>query len=115
MTVTPTADAPPSSGWSIWGSAFGGTSSLPGDDAPGSHDTNTDLVGLATGWTHALSSDASFGFAINGAEAPDDIALVTAGATFGLGSQTSLSARFDGEFGQDYTTYGGTLALTYSW
>ena len=112
MTVTPTADAPPSSGWSIWGSAFGGTSSLLGDDAPGSHDTNTDLVGLATGWTHALSSDASFGFSINGAEAPDDIALVTAGTTFGLGTQTT---RFDDEFGEDHSNSGGTLALSYNW
>jgi T5SS/PEP-CTERM-associated repeat protein len=282
MTVMPTADAPPSSGWTMWGSAFGGKSSLPGEGVPGSHDTDTDLVGLATGWTHALSNDASFGFAIagggtrwdlaeglgngestflqfgahgtqrigasylsvagayawhwmeterralgetleadfaasslagrlegghrfgekgdlgftpyaavtaqanflpdyeesggsaalafeektatsvrselglridhttdtlrldaglawahdwrsdasaeaafrslpgasfmvNGAEAPDDIALVTAGAEFGLGSQTTLSARFDGEFGQDYTTYGGKLALSYNW
>jgi len=282
MTVIPTADAAPSSGWSMWGSAFGGTSSLPGADAVGSHDTDTDLIGLATGWDYAFSNDASFGFAIagggtrwdladglgngestflqfgargtqhigasylslagayawhwmeterrtlgdtlkadfaasslagrlegghrfgekgdlgltpyaaltaqaaflpdyeesggsaalafeektatsvrselglrfdmtadtvrlhaglawahdwrsdanadaafrslpgasftvNGAEAPDDIALVTAGAEFGLGSQTTLSARFDGEFGQDYQSYGGTLALSYNW
>lgn len=65
--------------------------------------------------TAAFRSLPGANFTVNGAESPDDIALVTAGAEFGLGSQTTLAARFDGEFGKDYTTYGGTLALSYSW
>lgn len=282
MTVMPTAGEAPSSGWTMWGSAFGGKSSLPGESAAGSHDTDTDLIGLATGWDYAVSSDTMVGFAIagggtrwdladglgngestflqfgargtqrigssylafagayawhwmeternalgdtleadfaasslagriegghrfgetgdlgltpyaaliaqasflpdyeesggsaalafesrtatslrselglrldhtadtirldaglawahdwsseasveaafrslpgasftvNGAESPENLALVTAGAEFGIGSQTTLSARFDGEFGKDYSTYGGTLALSYNW
>jgi outer membrane autotransporter protein len=282
MTVVPAADVASSSGWSMWGKAFGGTASLPGDDEAGSSGTDTDLFGFATGWDHALSGDATLGFAIagggtrwdlddslgsgestflqlgahgtqrfgasylslagayawhwmeterralsdtltaeftastiggrieaghrfaaqddlgltpyaalqaqaaflpdyredgsaaalafdektasairselglkldltadalrltaglawahdwesdanvdasflslpgtsftvNGAEAPDDLALVTAGAAFDIAAQTILSARFDGEFGKDYQSYGGSLALSYNW
>jgi T5SS/PEP-CTERM-associated repeat protein len=90
-------------------------------------DMTADAVRLHAGlaWAHDWQSDgnvnASFqslpgsSFIVNGADSPDDIALVSAGAEFGLGSQTSLSAQFDGEFGEDYTNYGGTLALSYNW
>jgi T5SS/PEP-CTERM-associated repeat protein len=90
-------------------------------------DHTADAVRLHAGlaWAHDWRSDgnvnASFqslpgsSFIVNGAETPDDIALVSAGAEVGLSSQTSLSAQFDGEFGEDYTNYGGTLALSYTW
>ncbi|PZF78465.1 hypothetical protein DK847_01210 [Aestuariivirga litoralis] len=54
-------------------------------------------------------------FIVNGAEAPADIALVSLSAEADLSEQTAVTARFDGEFGADYQSYAGTLALTYSW
>lgn len=76
-------------------------------------------------WAHDWNSDAkvqaSFAsldmstFTVNGAEAPDNIALVTAGAEFGLTDATVLAATFDGEFADGYQSYAGSLTLTYSW
>jgi T5SS/PEP-CTERM-associated repeat protein len=87
------------------------------------HDTRRLHAGLA--WAHAWRSDADISasfvslrgtsFIVNGADAPEDVALVSAGADFGLGGQTRLTAGFDGEFGEDYASYGGSLALTYEW
>lgn len=54
-------------------------------------------------------------FIVNGAEAPADIALVSLNADVNLSEQTAVTARFDGEFGADYQSYAGTLALTYFW
>lgn len=76
-------------------------------------------------WAHDWNSDAkvqaSFAsldmstFTVNGAEAPDNIALVTGGAEFGLTDATVLAATFDGEFADGYQSYAGSLTLTYSW
>ena len=62
---TAAADVTPAAGgWSMWGSVMGGMADLPGDDGDGSHDTDTDIFGFATGWDTALSNDTSGGFAI---------------------------------------------------
>ncbi len=76
-------------------------------------------------WAHDWNSDAnvqaSFAsldmstFTVHGAEAPDNIALVTAGAEFGLTEATEFAATFDGEFADGYQSYAGSLTLTYSW
>lgn len=54
-------------------------------------------------------------FIVNGAEAPEDLALVSASANMAVAEQAAVTARFDGEFGSGYQSYAGTLALTYSW
>lgn len=76
-------------------------------------------------WAHDWNSDASVQasfasldmstFTVNGAEMPDNIALLTAGAEFGLSEATELAATFDGEFGDGYQSYAGSVTLTYSW
>lgn len=76
-------------------------------------------------WAHDWNSDASVQasfasldmstFTVNGAEMPDNIALLTAGAAFGLSDATELAATFDGEFGDGYQSYAGSVKLTYSW
>ena len=76
-------------------------------------------------WAHDWNSDPSVQtsfrsldmstFTVNGAQAPDDMALVTAGADLGLSDATRLAATFDGEFGDGYQSYAGSLKLSYSW
>lgn len=76
-------------------------------------------------WAHDWNSDASVQasfasldmstFTVNGAEMPDNIALVTAGAEFGLTEATELAATFDGEFGDGYQSYAGSVTLSYNW
>jgi len=76
-------------------------------------------------WAHDWNSDAdvqaSFAsldmstFTVNGAATPDNVALVTAGTEFGLSEATELAATFDGEFGDGYQSYAGSVTLTYSW
>lgn len=54
-------------------------------------------------------------FIVNGAEAPANLALVSLSADVEVARNTSLTARLDGEFGDRYQSYAGTLALTYAW
>lgn len=82
------------------------------------------LFGRAA-WAHDWNSDASVqasfasldmsSFTVNGAAMPDNIALVTAGAEFGLTEATELAATFDGEFGDGYQSYAGSVTLSYNW
>jgi uncharacterized protein with beta-barrel porin domain len=82
------------------------------------------LTGRAA-WAHDWNSDgnvdAAFqalpgtSFTVNGAESPEDIALVSLGAEIGVMSSGLLSASFDGEFGEDYESYSGSLKLGFSW
>jgi uncharacterized protein with beta-barrel porin domain len=76
-------------------------------------------------WAHDWTSDASVnanalsvpavGFTVYGAEAPENLALASLGVEAALADAASLSASFDGEFGQDYSSLAGTLALRVSW
>ena len=90
-------------------------------------DATADAVRFNAGlaWAHDWTSDsdvtAAFqalpgsSFTVFGAEAPSDVALVSAGAAFGMGTQTSLAASFNGEFAEAYQSYAGSVALRYSW
>ncbi|MBF5067576.1 autotransporter domain-containing protein, partial [Salmonella enterica subsp. enterica serovar Istanbul] len=69
-------------------------------------------------WAHDWRSDASVSaafqalsgssFIVSGAAAPKNVALVTGGAEVTLNKNTTVSAKFDGEFGTGYSSYGGT-------
>jgi len=88
-------------------------------------DTAAAAFSARAAWAHDWLNDAyaragfqslpGTSFIVNGAEAPADIALVSLSAEADLSEQTAVTARFDGEFGADYQSYAGTLALTYSW
>ena len=54
-------------------------------------------------------------FIVNGARAPNDLALVTTGVEFKLSQAVTFSAKFDGEFASDFQSYAGTGTLRYSW
>jgi uncharacterized protein with beta-barrel porin domain len=54
-------------------------------------------------------------FIVNGAAPPKDSALTTLAAELRLAANWSLTAKFDGEFGNGAQTYGGTGTLRYSW
>ncbi len=76
-------------------------------------------------WAHDWNSDgnvsAAFqslpgaGFTVNGAESPEDIALVSLGAEIGVTEAGVLAASFDGEFGEEYESYAGSLKLGFNW
>lgn len=54
-------------------------------------------------------------FTVNGAAAPKDLALVSAGGELRLRNGVSLGARFDGEFASRAQTYAGTGTARYAW
>jgi len=76
-------------------------------------------------WAHDWVSDASVtaafpalggtGFTVTGADVPDDLALVTAGAEISLSETARINASFDGEFAPDYESYAGSVALRFIW
>ena len=76
-------------------------------------------------WAHDWNSDgnvsAAFqslpgaGFTVNGAESPEDIALLSLGAEIGVTEAGVLAASFDGEFGEEYESYAGSLKLGFNW
>ena len=54
-------------------------------------------------------------FTVNGAAPSTNLALVTAGAEYRLANNTSVGAKFDGEFGSRSQTYAGTASVRYTW
>src|SRR5262249_7394180 len=54
-------------------------------------------------------------FVVNGAAAPTDLALVTAGAEWRVSGNVLVLARFDGEFANNSETYSGTAHFRYTW
>ena len=76
-------------------------------------------------WAHDWNSDgnvdATFqslpgaSFTVNGAESPQNIALVSLGAEMDIGDTGVLTGVFDGEFGEDYQNYSGSLKLGFNW
>lgn len=78
-------------------------------------------LAYAHDWTSDPSVQASFqsidmaSFTVNGAEAPSNLALVTAGADIALANQIRLAASFDGSFASGYESYSGNLALRVIW
>ena len=54
-------------------------------------------------------------FAVGGAAAPKNLALVTAGAEWGWRNGWSILAKFDGELARGYDTYMGTARVRYLW
>jgi outer membrane autotransporter protein len=54
-------------------------------------------------------------FIVNGARAPQNSALASAGAELHIARNWSLLAKFDGEFAASSQTYTGTGTLRYSW
>jgi outer membrane autotransporter protein len=65
--------------------------------------------------TAGFLSLAAPSFVINGAEAPFNIALVTAGAELRLSANWAVMAKFEGEFSSGYESYAGTARLSYLW
>jgi uncharacterized protein with beta-barrel porin domain len=76
-------------------------------------------------WAHDWVSNPALGaafqslpganFTVNGAAAPSNSALASAGAELFLNANWSLLAKFDGEFADGSRTYGGTGTLRYAW
>jgi uncharacterized protein with beta-barrel porin domain len=74
------------------------------------HDWNGDT--RATAFFQTLPGAS---FVVNGAAAPKDVALVSAGAAFRLSPNASVSAKFDGEFANAYSSYAGSATFRYGW
>ncbi len=74
------------------------------------HDWNGD-----TRVTAVFQSLPGASFVVNGAAAPADVALVTAGAGIRLNQAMSVSVKFDGEFANAYQSYAGTAMFRYGW
>ena len=76
-------------------------------------------------WAHDFVSDPSLSaafealpggsFTVNGAPIPHDSAPTTAGTQLFLTPQSTLLAKFDGEFAKGSQTYAGTSTLRYAW
>ena len=54
-------------------------------------------------------------FVVNGAAAPKDSALASAGVELWVTQNWSVAAKFDGEFAANAQTYAGTGKLKYAW
>ena len=54
-------------------------------------------------------------FTTNGATAPKNLALVSAGGDLRLANGVTLGARFEGEFASGAQTYAGTGSARYAW
>jgi uncharacterized protein with beta-barrel porin domain len=52
--------------WEVWSAAFGGTNTTSGNLAVGSHDTTSNVGGVAAGADYRLSPDALVGFSLAG-------------------------------------------------
>ena len=65
--------------------------------------------------TAAFPALGGTGFTVTGADVPDDLALVTAGAEISLSETARINASFDGEFAPDYESYAGSVALRFIW
>jgi len=86
--------------------------------------TQLDVFGKAA-WAHDEISNPTLNvsfiglptasFIVNGAAAPRDLGLVTAGAEWRLAKGLSILAKFDGEFAGASQTYSGTARLRYTW
>lgn len=86
---------------------------------------NALAIRVRTAWAHDHSNNPAMGaifqalpgsgFSVNGAEAPKNLALLSAGAELRLASNISVGAKFDGEFASGAQTYTGTGTLRYSW
>jgi uncharacterized protein with beta-barrel porin domain len=74
------------------------------------HDWNDD-----TRVTAVFQSLPGASFVVNGAAAPADVALVTAGAGVRFNRTMSVSVKFDGEFANAYQSYAGTAIFRYGW
>jgi len=78
-------------------------------------------VAWAHDWTSNPALTAVFqalpgaSFVVNGAAAPKDSALASAGAELRITPSWSLAAKFDGEFAAGSQTYAGTGKLRYAW
>lgn len=108
-SIMPTADViGAGGGWTMWGGVYGATASLPGDDALGSHDTDTDFLGIATGWDYEFADDATLGFAIAGGGTRWDLAE---GLGNGDGTFLQVGAHGEKRFGASYLS----LAAAYAW
>lgn len=93
----------------------------------GATELNDKLLNLFSrvAWAHQLESDTSVtaafqtlpgsGFTVNGAAAPRNAVLVSAGAELNLSVNWSLGARLDGDFASDSQSYAGTGILRYTW
>jgi uncharacterized protein with beta-barrel porin domain len=83
-----------------------------------------DLFGrlaYAHDWQTNPSLGASFlalpgtNFSVEGARLPENLALVTTGATLQLAGNWKLTGKFDGEFAKGAEFYTGTARLQYTW
>ena len=54
-------------------------------------------------------------FVVNGATPPKDLALLTAGAEWGLRNGWAVMGKFDGELARGSQTYTGTAKVSYTW
>jgi outer membrane autotransporter protein len=76
-------------------------------------------------WAHDHSNNPGIGavfqtlpgsnFAVNGAAAPSNSALLSAGAELRLANNVSFGGKFDGEFANGSRTYTGTGTVRYVW
>jgi outer membrane autotransporter protein len=74
------------------------------------HDTTS-----GSSLTAAFQALPGASFTVNGAAAPENLALGSLGAEFRLNGRVSLCARFDGEFAPGSITYAGIGTIRVNW
>ena len=94
--------------WDVWAAAYGGTASVSGNSAVGTHDTTSQVYGVAAGADYRVSADTRLGFALGGAGSSFSLA-----AGFGSGSADVFNVALYGRraFGASYVA----AALGYTW
>lgn len=106
--IVPTADVPSAQGgWSMWGGVYGGAANLPGSSSNGSHDTDTNVGGIAAGWDYDVASETRVGLAIAGGQTNWDL---NAGLGSGDSTFLQLGAYGTQHFGESYLSLAGAYA-----
>ena len=107
--IVPTADVPPAQGgWSMWGGVYGGAATLPGSSSKGSHDTDTNVGGIAAGWDYDVAAETRIGLAIAGGQTNWDL-------DSGLGNGQSTFVQLGGYGTQHFGASYLSLAGAYAW
>jgi uncharacterized protein with beta-barrel porin domain len=94
--------------WGVWAAAYGGTTSLNGDAAAGTHNSSASAFGFATGFDYRVTPDTRVGFAIAGGGTNFGVA-----ENLGGGHSDMLQAAIYGRTYFDAAYVAGALA--YAW
>jgi len=114
----PVRPAPPQSPWSVWGTAYGGSATIGGNQANGTHDVSSGAYGLAAGADYRITPDMSVGFSIAGAGTSWSIPRLGGGqstaAQFGVYGKTQIGPAYVAAALAVANHWAGTSRQTFS-